>query len=273
MTSPLPPLNEPQNNDTERSNAQQTRPQPPIQVTPPRGTPVVLPPNMPQTRQPAPPQTQQPVRGGHVAPPTGATGGMRPVQPTGNVPRRVPPRPRQTQPLYLPWWSVVLMLIVVLVIAFSIVGLVVTLGANQPSLATTPIIRIITAVPTLPNGNAGVVATSAPLIQVGGNNSSEQQALAGPTLEAIAFTPTPIAVTVGSTVAVAGVEQEQLNVRDNAGVQGTTILFRAIEGTNFVVVEGPAQADGFTWWKIQNALDPSQSGWAVANYLQVVVGQ
>jgi hypothetical protein len=253
MTTPLPPLNEPNSDETERNDGQQTRPNVPIRDTPPNPMPRV--------------QAPVPQRGAHVQP-LNQTGQQRRVPPaSGYQPRVPPPKP---DALYLPWWSVVAMLLVVLMVAFGIVGLVLTLGATEPSSVTTPIIRIITAVPTIP-GQAQVQPTQAPIIQVGGNNPPSDLALSGPTLEIPVFTPTPAPIVVGSTVVVSGVEETQLNVRDVAGVQGTNILFRVPEGTSFSIIEGPTQADGFTWWKIQNPTNPSESGWAVANYLQVVV--
>jgi len=45
------------------------------------------------------------------------------------------------------------------------------------------------------------------------------------------------------------------------------VEFRAEEGTEFIVVDGPRQADGLTWWQIQAPDNPAQTGWAASNYL------
>ncbi len=266
MTNSLPPLHENDNGETRPADSGVTRPTAPLpNAVPPRSNPQI---NAPT---PSRPINQPPPRGAHI-------------QPTGAPPRRPPtttgqrPVPRAPQPqdnaLYLPWWSLVLMLLMVMAVVFGVVAVVLALGSSQPPSDVTPIIRIITAQPTLssgasaPNANDSVPSS----IQLSGANPPSQLALEGPTLPPVLFTPTPLPITLGSTITVRGVSEQQLNVRDSAGVQGTTVLFRSPEGTNFTVVDGPSQADGFTWWKIQNVANPSQSGWAVANYLQVVVG-
>ncbi len=257
MTTPLLPLPE----DTDRNPVGDTRPQPPITSTPPSQAPVQ--PRIPTNQRP-------PLRTGHIQPtgtpaprPTMQTGSMRPVQPA--------PRRRENA-LVLPWWSILAMLVLVLVIAFGLVAVLLSLGNRPPTTEVTPIIRIITALPTQPNA-LQFVPTTAPLIQVGGQGTPPQQlALEGPTLAFVAFTPTPLPITIGSTIVVEGVDADQLNVRDAAGVQGTTILFRVDEGTLFTIIGGPMQADNFTWWQIQDVLNPANTGWAVANFLQVTTG-
>jgi hypothetical protein len=47
------------------------------------------------------------------------------------------------------------------------------------------------------------------------------------------------------------------------------VLFVVQDGGIFNIVDGPAQADGFTWWKIQNPNDATQSGWAAAVFLEI----
>lgn len=161
------------------------------------------------------------------------------------------------------------MLLVVLMLAGLIVALVLSMG-NRGAVAInmTPVLRVLTAAPSTPAVYSALTSeTLEPQIIVAGN-SGAALSLIGPTLPAIVFTPTPMPITIGATVSVQGVGDQQLNVRDKAGVQGTTVLFRSTQGTLFIVVEGPAQADGFTWWRIQNPANTSETGWAVANYLR-----
>jgi hypothetical protein len=68
-----------------------------------------------------------------------------------------------------------------------------------------------------------------------------------------------------------GVDADELNIRDKPGVIGSNVVARAREGSVFTIVEGPQQADGFTWWRIQDIQDPSRAGWGVANYLRVII--
>lgn len=187
-------------------------------------------------------------------------------------------RQRQAQSdnvFYFPLWSLGLMLLIVLGLAFVIVFLIVALGGRTTTTEADPIIRIITAepsntpdipdpneivlaTPTLPDGVQVILPAQTPL----------NQSLDGPLLPTIAFTQTPIPLAVGVTVYVADVGDQELNVRDVAGVTTSQVVFRAPEGTPFNIVDGPQQADGFTWWRIQDPITQN-SGWAVANYLRV----
>jgi hypothetical protein len=93
--------------------------------------------------------------------------------------------------------------------------------------------------------------------------------LSGPTLSVTEPSPTPRSITIGENVSVIDVGEDRLNVRDAAGVFDTGVIFRADEGDIFTVIEGPAQADGLTWWRIQDPFNSTRTGWAAANYLQV----
>jgi hypothetical protein len=92
-------------------------------------------------------------------------------------------------------------------------------------------------------------------------------ALQGPTLPPVIISPTPENIAVGKTV-IATAEDSGVNVRSAAGVQNER-LFVADNGESFTVVDGPTQADGLTWWKIQSPIDSSRAGWAAAAYLEL----
>jgi hypothetical protein len=184
---------------------------------------------------------------------------------------RPPRRSEKDSGLYLPWWSIVLMLFAVLIISFGIVGGIYLLGASSALLSNpTPIIRIITAIP--PDAQQGIQPTAqAPSTQIiSGQNPPENLQLQGPTLVPIQFTPTPAAIRIGSRIIVEGVDLQTLNVRDSTAINEQNIVFRAVEGEIFTVVEGPSQASGFTWWRIQDPDNPTRVGWAVSNYLKVI---
>lgn len=261
MTTPLPPLREDaeDSRDTQPTSTSAAPTPPPI-------------PRVPTNQRPPTRAQVQPVQTGAQRPvtarpnPAQATGTVRPVPATatGRPPGKA--RLRNQNPLYLPWWSVLAMLLIVMVAAFGLVGIVLYMGSNTPQQQATPIIRIITAQPTAP-GLVAPVPTTAPLVQLQNSTPSGPLSLAGPTLPVVAFTTTPLPVTVGALVLVDGTGETQLNVRDQAGVQGTTILFRATDGTQFRIIGGPQQASGFTWWQVQSLTDAAQSGWAVSNYL------
>lgn len=212
----------------------------------------------PQARR----QGQEPVR--QSRPPTNFKKGGRQNQPQQNE-----------TALYFPLWSLALMLLVVLLIAFGVVLLIVALGGNASAPDADPIFRIITAEPSntpdIPDPNEILLATATlpESIQVIlPAQTPANLTLDGPALPTFAFTTTPIPLSVGIAVIVADVGDQELNVRDIAGVTASTVVYRVPEGTQLTIVDGPQQADGFTWWRVQNPAN-GQSGWAVANYLLV----
>jgi hypothetical protein len=188
--------------------------------------------------------------------------------------RRGAARARRDSGLYLPVWSLALMLMIVLGISFSIVALVVMLGAPNAPASEDPIFVIVTAPPTAfqsgtvqptsilatptlpPEFDQGIQATQAPFV------------LDGPTLAPVIFTATPVQVAVGSTVRVNALESG-LNIRAEPSINGTR-LFVAAHESLWLVVDGPIQGDSLTWWKLQNPEDASEQGWGAGTYLEVV---
>jgi hypothetical protein len=179
--------------------------------------------------------------------------------------------------MYLPLWSLGLMLLVVFIIAGCIVLTVIGLGGRNAPIppAPPPVMVINTLVPTnTPASQPLIPATpTIPAIfepVVGGGQPNITFSLAGPTLPVVEISPTPQPLGIGATVIVIGVGETQLNVRDNAGVIGTNIIFRANDGDTFTIIAGPELVDNLTWWRIQNPSDSTQSGWAAGQYLQVI---
>ncbi|RMG79972.1 MAG: SH3 domain-containing protein, partial [Chloroflexi bacterium] len=172
--------------------------------------------------------------------------------------------------LYLPIWSIILMLVIVLIIAFGIVFLIISLGGKTPT-QKQPRIVVITAVPSPTTENIIALPQITP-------TTSDQGiayplptfALEGPTLEPVYLSPTPETIAVGKTVRVFDVAPDQLNIRNNPGTTDSVVLFRADDGAQFIIIGGPTQADGLTWWQVQNPVNPAETGWAAANYLEVV---
>jgi len=73
---------------------------------------------------------------------------------------------------------------------------------------------------------------------------------------------------VGTRVRVVGTGEAGLNLRSAAGLSAERVDI-AVEGTNFIVAGGPAEADGLTWWLLKDETNPQREGWAAENYLQV----
>ncbi|GAB4509086.1 MAG: hypothetical protein OHK0046_03410 [Anaerolineae bacterium] len=281
--------------ETRLTETGQTRDMPAV---PPQNRPSAPPSRLPQERtqpiQPLPPAQRPPStyrpnpntqQGRLVQPP--------PSQHVQRVARRGSARERRDNGLYLPLWSLALMLIVVIGITGGIVLLVISLGGRSAPesppviLVSSPVATqrpaefpVVPATATIPpqfDPNVSGTGGSAPEVAsgetAGGANSLPTApatfALSGPTLPPVIFTPTPRSISIGERVLVIDVGDQQLNVRDNPGVAGTSILFRVVEGTEFVIVDGPRQADGLTWWRIQSPLNQSQIGWAASNYLEI----
>ncbi len=234
------------NGETTRTDAERTRAsQPTHQPAPPAGGRGHVQTSAPQQRQPGLYQRPQP---GNPAP--------------GSVQR--------DSSLYLPWWSLLLMLFIVLGLSFAAVLVILGLGGASAG-DEAPTVRIITAEPSsTPANTAPLITPTALLLPT--SEAPGQLALQGPTLAPVEITPTPASVEIGQIIVVEGVGDQLLNIRDKAGVQGSTVLLRANDGEIFSVVDGPSQADGFTWWRIQDPADSNRAGWAVANYLIVTAG-
>jgi hypothetical protein len=85
------------------------------------------------------------------------------------------------------------------------------------------------------------------------------------------YTPTTALPTVmPGTIGVGGmveVTEDGLRLRDAPSLTGK-ILNQASAHELFTIVDGPREADGYTWWLLQGVFDPSRQGWAVENYLK-----
>ncbi len=84
--------------------------------------------------------------------------------------------------------------------------------------------------------------------------------------------PTPsgdINIAVGKYVQVSGTEGEGLRLHNNANVT-SKVNYVAIDAELFLVKEGPVEADGYTWWMLEDPYNNNAVGWGVSNYLIVV---
>lgn len=77
---------------------------------------------------------------------------------------------------------------------------------------------------------------------------------------------------LGAYVQVSGTGGDGLRLRDSPGLAGNT-LFLARETEVFQVKDGPKEADGKVWWYLSAPYDSARSGWAVADFLQVISPQ
>ncbi len=79
---------------------------------------------------------------------------------------------------------------------------------------------------------------------------------------------TPGVISTGVIVVIAGTGNEGLRMRAAPGTD-QTVLFLAIEGEYFKVVDGPVITDALIWWEIQALNDVKKIGWSVQDYLIV----
>jgi hypothetical protein len=82
----------------------------------------------------------------------------------------------------------------------------------------------------------------------------------GPTGQAQQFTE----IAPGATVLIQGTAAKGLNLRAQPTTKGA-IVVTVKEGDALTVVEGPQQADGFTWWKLRTT--DNKEGWGAADWL------
>ena len=216
-----------------------------------------------QSRQERQPRTQAqvPVPPGafpEAAPPRTRTDRRRERQVRQDRAPRLPPD-RASSGLYLPWWSLLLLVAFVGCMALGALAFVGSLESNGPPGGGTPMIVVVTSTFTV-----GPPATLTPIpIQ--------------PTLTATLPLPTiPPTLTlppgdfqIGNTVQVVGVGDSGLNIRSAPGTDAS-VRFRAKEGDSFILKDGPQEASGEQWWMIQDSIDTTRNGWAARRFLTIV---
>jgi hypothetical protein len=217
-------------------------------------------------RQQAQPQPPQEYIQGPITPPPQV---RDPYEEAPQPPRRT--RNRRAKPrterlpvdkarsgLYLPWWSLLIMLAFVGCAAVGILVVVSGLEGGSPAAGQTPLIVVITSTFT-----AGPPASPTTLPQKPTLTASPPLPTIPPTL-----TLPPGDFAIGNIVTVIGVGDSSLNVRSSPGT-GATVKFRAKDGDVFVLKDGPQQASGDEWWFIQDQNDTTKSGWASRRFLTV----
>lgn len=196
-------------------------------------------------------------------------GAEKQISPYANVEIDLPARkPKPQAPrggFYIPAWSILLTLIFVFACAFGMLALVITLGGDAAP-GGQPVIQVVAPMQTPTSPLDALLTTPTPTLQRVNDGGNQFFDLLGPTLEAVQFTATPVMISVGAhvTVDVDG----GLNVRPEPTVNNVE-RFRANFGEIFIVIDGPQNANGFTWWLIQDVNNSARGGWAVGEFLQV----
>lgn len=252
--------------------AQPTRPLVPLQPLGARPDPQTVPGSQ-RDRRTRRRRDSRPMRAN--APPPAAGSAAPPRQaPPGMPARPAARRDARTSGLYLPWWSLVIMVAVVGAITLVLVLTLSALAEPKTPGDQAPRVQVITPQPTL---SQSFLSGAAPQQTEGQGLWPTPIRPAQPTPTMALPTPIPSPplppgnITIGVLVKVVGVGATGLNIRSAPGTGDTnTPRFVAQEESVFVVVEGPQTADGLEWWRLEDPDDSQRYGWAARNYLEVI---
>jgi len=95
--------------------------------------------------------------------------------------------------------------------------------------------------------------------------STAQPPTPTPTATSIFFLPEGV-IGVGAYVQVTGTGGAGLRMRAEPGLAGA-VNFTALDAEVFLVIDGPVEADGYTWWHLEAPYDASRSGWSAGDFL------
>jgi len=87
-----------------------------------------------------------------------------------------------------------------------------------------------------------------------------------PAPAATATVANPTEIAVGARVQVTGTGGSKLRIRQNPGTD-TVVVKLVPDGSLFVVVGGPQESGGYTWWKVDD--QAGTVGWAASTYLKL----
>lgn len=193
-------------------------------------------------------QTPQRPRGPRPGTPSPPYRGRR-----GSRPKRAP----RDSGLYLPWWSLVILILVVGGAALGLMVLALNLsGANLSD--QEPQVIVVTGQlqqPTTGGQQAGpptAIATFQPTL-----------APDAPTAAA-SRTPLPGGCLLNDEVIVFGTGGVGLNLRDEPGGE---VSFIAREGDRMLVIDGPVFFDDVEWCQVRSTSQSSSFGWASLEFL------
>ncbi len=156
-----------------------------------------------------------------------------------DVPRRRKPKERRGLPLW-PLLVIVLLILIVLVSLWNPFA-----PSPEPTVEIVPTLTPVPpTLPPLPTATPTPFPTPTP-------------------------TPTvPTKITVGGYVKVVGAEADQLSYRSGPGLNYARLTLLK-DGTILKVLDGPEEADGYTWWRLED--EDGFIGWAADDWLEPTV--
>jgi hypothetical protein len=73
----------------------------------------------------------------------------------------------------------------------------------------------------------------------------------------------------GAYVQISNTGEEGLNLRAQPGLSAP-VVFSGFDSEVFLIVDGPEQSDGYTWWHLSASYDATRSGWAAQEFLTLI---
>jgi hypothetical protein len=162
----------------------------------------------------------------------------------------------------LPPWA--LLTILVGIVILLCVGLVFAVnairGGRDPATPTPEFTATAAVTPTVtrprPTATAVITQTPTPTVVLPIDDTPQPEA--------------PTTIAPGATVVVQGTLGAGLNLREQPSTY-SKVVANAKEGASLVVLDGPREADGYVWWKLQTAA--GKEGWGAANWLVLQADQ
>jgi hypothetical protein len=179
--------------------------------------------------------------------------GDRSDRPWEDPEKKPKPQARRRRVALPPWALLAILVAVVILLCVSLVLIVRAIrgGGDQdrptppPTVtresAPTPTVSLLTPTSALSPTNTVVLPVGTP-----------------------AETPPPTEIGAGAMVVVQGTAGAGLNLRDQA-TTFAKVVANAREGTVLIVLEGPKEADNYTWWKLRTP--DGKEGWGAATWL------
>ena len=82
-------------------------------------------------------------------------------------------------------------------------------------------------------------------------------------------TPLPGELALNGFAQISGTDGEGLRLRATPGLDGAH-LFLGFDTEVFQIVDGPQEADGYTWWYLLAPYDETRAGWAASPFLEAI---
>lgn len=142
---------------------------------------------------------------------------------------------------------------IVFAIILIVIGMVLILwaGKNREIPVVTPIVQV-TRIPA---------PTSTPLLVIPTIQTTETAAT-----ETIL---PPGVIGKGVYVQVTGTDGTGLRMRSEPGTS-SDVRFVAMDSEVFLVIDGPNEKDGYTWWQLEAPYDKTRTGWSADAFLSLI---